>query len=191
MKKPELRRIFLKKRGELGLEERASSSQQITSRFLSLFDLSAISCLHIFLTIEEKFEVDMRPLIEAVWAGFSSVKTVVPVIDQSGGSIRSAVYKRDSVLKRGKWGIREPFRPEFIMDSEIDLVAVPLLAFDRRGGRVGYGGGYYDRFLANCRQDCQKIGVSFFEPVDQISGITASDVALDHCVTPERIWSFK
>ena len=75
-------------------------------------------------------------------------------------------------------------------DEAVDAVIVPLIVFDKNGNRVGYGGGYYDKFLAHCRKDTLKIGVSLFDPVDEIGGMEDFDVSLDHCVTPEKVWSF-
>jgi 5-formyltetrahydrofolate cyclo-ligase len=69
-------------------------------------------------------------------------------------------------------------------------VFIPLLAFDKSGHRVGYGAGYYDRFLSKCKPDCLKVGLSFFEPVDEISDADEFDVKLNHCVTPSKIWTF-
>ena len=77
------------------------------------------------------------------------------------------------------------------MAEKIDLVLVPLLAFDKRGHRVGYGKGYYDRLLSQVRHDCRKIGLSLFQPVDVIDDIAASDIELDECVTPEGVVAFK
>ena len=71
--------------------------------------------------------------------------------------------------------------------EELDLIFVPLLAYDKKGHRVGYGKGYYDRFLKECKDDCIKIGFSFFEPEDSIEGVNRHDVKLDYCITPERI----
>jgi 5-formyltetrahydrofolate cyclo-ligase len=85
------------------------------------------------------------------------------------------------------WGINEPKPDETAADSEIDLVVTPGLAFDKSLHRVGYGKGYYDRFLGNCRPDCVKAGVSFFDPVDAIDDIHEGDVRLDHLVTPTSV----
>ena len=76
-----------------------------------------------------------------------------------------------------------------IQNSKIDLVLIPLLCFDKKGYRVGYGKGYYDRFLAECRPDVMKIGLSIFEPVDEISDVDEFDVKMDYCITPNKIWS--
>ena len=70
------------------------------------------------------------------------------------------------------------------------MVLVPLLAFDSKGYRVGYGKGFYDRFLKQCRNDCVKIGLSYFEPIDAINDAGEFDVPLDFCITPQKAYVF-
>ncbi|MFT7351177.1 MAG: 5-formyltetrahydrofolate cyclo-ligase [Flavobacterium sp.] len=77
-----------------------------------------------------------------------------------------------------------------INSTKIDVVFVPLLAFDLQGNRVGYGKGFYDKFLANCKPTTIKIGISFFEAEEKISDVFAKDVKLDYCITPEKVYSF-
>lgn len=93
-------------------------------------------------------------------------------------------------LALSDWQIHEPSHNETIASNEIDLVIVPLLAFDERGYRVGYGRGFYDRFLAQCRPDAQKIGLSYFPPVERIDDVNEFDIKLDSCVTPGKVWRF-
>ena len=77
-----------------------------------------------------------------------------------------------------------------ILPKDIDMVFVPLLSFDKNGYRVGYGKGYYDKFLANCREDLVKVGFSFFEPVVKIEDVDGYDIPLNYCLTPENFYSF-
>jgi len=88
------------------------------------------------------------------------------------------------------FGIAEPSAGEIVEPGEIDLALVPLLAFDQHGYRVGYGKGYYDKFLSQCREDVIKIGLSFFEPVDEIGDINQFDIPLNYCVTPQKVYEF-
>ena len=77
------------------------------------------------------------------------------------------------------------------MDAQkIDLVIVPLLAFDIKGYRVGYGKGFYDKYFLKTRPNCIKVGLSFFDPVDMISDKNEFDVPLNYCVTPNKIYEF-
>jgi 5-formyltetrahydrofolate cyclo-ligase len=70
------------------------------------------------------------------------------------------------------------------------VVFVPLLAYDKSGQRVGYGKGFYDTFLQQCKPNTVKIGLSFFAPEENIEDVSANDVALDYVVTPEGIVRF-
>jgi 5-formyltetrahydrofolate cyclo-ligase len=84
----------------------------------------------------------------------------------------------------------EPQNNEVIGPEEIDLVFVPLLAFDKKGYRIGYGKGFYDKWLANCRPGCMKIGFSYFDPVESIEDSSDFDVPLDLCITPHNFYVF-
>jgi 5-formyltetrahydrofolate cyclo-ligase len=74
--------------------------------------------------------------------------------------------------------------------TKIDVVFVPLLAFDKKGHRVGYGKGFYDKFLSECKPETIKIGLSFFEPEELISDVFEDDVTLNYCVTPNGVYAF-
>jgi 5-formyltetrahydrofolate cyclo-ligase len=74
--------------------------------------------------------------------------------------------------------------------GELDMIFVPLLAFDTRGYRVGYGKGFYDKYLAGCSNDCIKVGFSYFGPVSSIDDHHEFDVPLDLCITPQNIYVF-
>ena len=93
-------------------------------------------------------------------------------------------------LQVNSWGIQEPKHGVLTPVEKIDLVIVPLVVADESGHRVGYGQGYYDRFLKTCRPDCKKIGLSFFPCVGPISDIDIHDVPLSSCITPREVISF-
>ena len=86
--------------------------------------------------------------------------------------------------------IFEPENGNVLDASEIDMILVPLLAFDKKGYRVGYGKGFYDKYLEECRKECIKVGFSYFEPVDQITDKLDFDVPLDLCITPHSVYVF-
>ena len=88
------------------------------------------------------------------------------------------------------FGIPEPNGGSEISPELIDLVIVPLLCFDQSGNRVGYGKGYYDRFLKNCRKDCIKIGFSYFSPIASIDDTNEFDIPLDYGISPDAIHEF-
>ena len=93
-------------------------------------------------------------------------------------------------VMKNEWGIHEPVNGNFIDADQIDLVFVPLLAFDEDGYRVGYGKGYYDKFLARCKPGVLKVGVSYFDAIDTISDRAEFDLPFNSCITPPRIYEF-
>ena len=191
MTKAQLRKIYLAKRQMSEYADREIASAHIASNFFHNFDLSNVKVLHCFIHIERFGEVDTRPIFQDVWSKFPEIQTVVPRIDHETEELESLKYGHDTELVHNRWQIGEPAHNDRVEPAEIDMVLVPLLCFDRRGHRVGYGKGYYDRFLSKCRPDCQKIGLSMFEPVDEISDAHAGDVTLDFAITPTQTIRFE
>lgn len=87
-------------------------------------------------------------------------------------------------------GIPEPESGIVIDEKQLDVVFVPLLCADSQGNRVGYGKGFYDKFLQKCKPETRFIGLSFFEPVEEILDTHKNDVRLHALVTPEDIIYF-
>jgi 5-formyltetrahydrofolate cyclo-ligase len=187
MQKAELRKIFLDARKGLTDSAKKQKSELVAARFAAAFDLSGVETLHCFLPIERFGEIDTGLIFERVWRDFPRIATFVPRVDRRTNELENLLYTPATELVRGSWEIREPAHDDTIAAEKIDLVLVPLLCFDRRGYRVGYGKGFYDRLLRNCREDCRRIGLSYFPPVAEISDVHAGDEKLDYCVTPEEI----
>ena len=187
MTKAELRKIYLEKQKNLSASERKEKSRAIANRFFAHFDSSRIGFLHCFLPIEKFNEIDTKLIFEKLWQDFPHVKTLVPRVNFQTGELENLRFTADTELKQNQWQIHEPTHDEIVETKKVDLVLVPLLCFDQRGFRVGYGRGFYDKFLKNCRVDCVKIGLSYFNPIAQISDAQEFDVKIDFCVMPERV----
>jgi 5-formyltetrahydrofolate cyclo-ligase len=190
MIKSELRRIYLAKRQALSIAERETASANIESQFFAKVDLENVKVLHCFIPIERFAEVDTRPIFQRLWSEYPEILTVVPRVDHETEEIESLRYGPDTELIESKWQIGEPSHNERLKPDEIDVVLVPLVCFDRQGHRVGYGRGYYDRFLRKTRPECRKIGLSILPPVDLINDAHEGDVRLDRCITPDHIYEF-
>ena len=190
MLKADLRTIYLAKQNLLSPSERLKKSAQIGERFFFTFGLKNIETLHLFLSIEKNKEIETRFIYDKLWRDFPKIKTVVPRINNASDQIESLEFNSATKLALNRWQIPEPIKDNLFEARQIDLVLVPLLCFDRRGFRVGYGKGFYDKFLKNCRPDCLKIGLSYFPLIEEISDTNEFDVTLDYCVTPEKIWKF-
>lgn len=187
MTKAELRKIYLAKRRELSQAQVDEASARIEANLFRSFDLAAAKYLHCFISTPRFNEVDTRPIFQRVWREYPHVITLVPRIDRDADELEALTYGEDTELVHNRWQIGEPAHNERVLPEEIDVVLVPLLCFDLRGHRVGYGRGYYDRFLARCRTECKKIGLSFFRPLDEIADVHEGDVQLDYCVTSDGV----
>lgn len=200
MTKAELRTRFLAQRRSLSATAVYERSERIADQFFasltSPFKLSAqgtgVTYLHAFLPIRRQHEIDTWLIINRLWQERPAVQVVVSRTDVATTTLTHYQLQPGTLLTENRWGIPEPDPTSSVrcLPGQLDLVLVPLLTFDRQGHRVGYGGGYYDRFLADCRPDCRKVGLSLFEPVPSIHDVAETDVRLDACVTPFRTYVF-
>lgn len=189
MTKKELRKIYHEKRKELSIHTIEKFNDLILINFQKI-NLPFINCVHTYLASLKLVEVDTAIIIRYLKFKNPHLKVAVPKIDIHSGNMRHFHLDEEVKLISNGYGIQEPDNAREIMEDEIDLVLVPLLAFDHRGYRVGYGKGYYDKFLTVCRPDVIKIGLSFFDPVDEISDVNVFDIPLDFCVTPHQLFDF-
>lgn len=190
MSKQELRKEFLQKRKAFAETEVDVFSKQIHDWFFRNIPVHAYATIHTFLPIKRNNEIDTYLIINTLRKDFAT-DIVIPRSHEDG-TMSHYLLTKDTVFEENKWEISEPSPVGSLQSSvfNIDLVLIPLLCFDKKGFRVGYGKGYYDRFLAECRPNVLKIGLSIFEPIDEISDVTAFDVQMDYCITPNKIWSF-
>jgi 5-formyltetrahydrofolate cyclo-ligase len=189
MTKTELRQLYLARQKALTSEQRTEAGHCIALHFFECIDLSKIKLLHCFIPIEKFNEVDTAIILRALRENSPKTRIAVPRVNFETDELESLICTAETVLIENVWGIREPDDGEPVEAEEIDMVLVPGLAFDRVGHRVGYGKGFYDRFLKTCRNDCVKIGLSYFEPLDKVSDVHEGDIALDLCITPDGIFT--
>ncbi|RNL88760.1 5-formyltetrahydrofolate cyclo-ligase [Sinomicrobium pectinilyticum] len=143
---------------------------------------------HIFLPIEKHREIDTSFILSILQGKDKEI--VIPKSNFEDGSMIHYLLTDNTVMKKNVYDIPEPVDGLEVPPAKIDVVFVPLLAFDAKGHRVGYGKGFYDRFLSLCRKDTIKVGLSFFEAEEYITEVLESDIRLDYCVTPENIYAF-
>lgn len=191
MKKSFLRSEFLQKRKELSENEIEKRNEAVLLHFERFFETAAIKTIHVFLPQTGKNEMDTWRIISFL-RRFDQIKIVSPRIIPGTREMEHYLLTPETILIRNQWQIPEPdpATASQIQPREIDAVLIPLLAFDKNGYRVGYGGGYYDRFLTQCKSNVLKIGLSFFEPVEKISDLNTYDVAMDYCITPSSVIKF-
>ncbi|MFM7021449.1 MAG: 5-formyltetrahydrofolate cyclo-ligase [Flavobacteriales bacterium] len=191
MKKLDARIEYRDKRNMLTPERVEQYSRQIFDLFFKEFDVTEFSCIHYFKTISKLKEVNTKYFEDVMYEKFPHIKTATSISDINSTLLTHHLINKDTIFKENLLRIPEPVNGKKISEKEIDLVFVPLFVFDRAGHRVGYGKGYYDRFLRELTDQCVKIGVNFFPPIDTIEDWDGFDVALDYCITPEKVYRFK
>jgi 5-formyltetrahydrofolate cyclo-ligase len=191
MQKGELRKLFHAKRKKLSTTEYKARCVQVFNRFFSDIDLRNINVIHSFLSIDNNKEPDTWLIINRLHDEFSHIRIAVPRIIAKTNDLENFYLDSLKQLVTNEWGIPEPVSGTQTPTEQIDLVLIPLLAFDEKGHRVGYGKGFYDKFLRQCRQDTLRVGISLFGPVEKIDDVNDFDVALDYCITPEKMFVFK
>ena len=187
MTKKELRKIYLRKRMELSEVSYLQLNEHLCDHFFSAVTLSGIEVLHTFLPIKKNREVNTWLIIDRIKKDFPHVRISIPKINNQTAELEHYYYESPEQLQNNMWEIPEPVKGVPTPTEQIDAVLVPLLAFDKQGHRLGYGRGFYDKFLASCRPDCLKVGLSFFEVEEKIEGISDKDIPLNLIVTPDTV----
>ncbi|TCD11741.1 5-formyltetrahydrofolate cyclo-ligase [Pedobacter frigidisoli] len=186
MLKSEIRKQASKDRLAITDEEYKSLTDGLLNQFVTQ-DFSSIKTLHIFLPITEKKEPNTFLLIEWLAENHPEIKILVPKADFETALMTNHEYLGVDDLQKNLYNILEP-QKGIVHDGEVDMVLIPLLAFDKQGYRVGYGKGFYDRFLQNI--NAKKIGLSLSPAIDKIDDVNEHDIRLDYCITPTETIKF-
>lgn len=189
MTKLELRKKLSEQRMAIGPVQMEKFQDMILIHFQHL-SLPYLQYLHSYQAIEGRHEPDPEPLVKIAEFRNPGLQVVVPKLAGENDMVHILVND-GTVWQKSRFGIPEPEEGELVEEELIDLVFVPMLGCDLKGNRIGYGKGYYDRFLVNCREDVLKIGLSFLEPVESIDDIDPWDIPLDICITPQRVYEFQ
>lgn len=187
MLKKELRAKYKALRAQLSEIEIEEKSLAIANEILKL-PIWEKTYFHIFLPITEHKEVDTEFTLHLL-AG-KDKEIVVSKSDFDTRNMSHFLLTDNTRIQKNEYNIPEPVDGLEVPATKIDVVFVPLLAFDKKGHRVGYGKGFYDKFLSECKPDVIKIGLSFFEAEELISDVFESDVLLDYCVSPNGVYEF-
>lgn len=183
-----LRKVYLEKRKTLTNAEFISRNKNILSFILKEFDFSISKFVHVFLPIEKFREVNTLPLIDYLKS--KNQQIVLSKSKLKTNDMQHFLLNDNTELIENKWGIIEPKGGIEISKNKLDIVFVPLLVFDKKGNRIGYGKGYYDKFLSKCNNKCIKIGLSLSSPLDLIPCMNSLDIPLDYCICHLEIYKF-
>ena len=187
MTKTELRTQYKALRKNLSETEIEEMSLAIANSVLAL-DIWDKTYFHVFLPIEEQKEVNTEFLLHLLSGKDREI--VISKADFATRKMTHFLLTDNTKIKKNDYNIPEPVDGIEVPSSKIQVVFVPLLAFDTSGNRVGYGKGFYDQFLAECQPETIKIGLSFFEAETNITDVFEKDIRLDFCITPKNSYRF-
>ena len=187
MTKKEIRSKYKEIRGLLSPGELEKRSELICESLFANFQL-AEKTVSVFLPIERFREINTYIILEK---GISiGARMALPKINESNLSMKHILYESQAQLEVNNLGIPEPRFGKNVNIKDVEIVLVPLLAVDKNGNRVGYGKGYYDRFLKKCPSTTFFIGLSLFDEFEEISNLEEFDIQLHFCVTPNIVHRF-
>ncbi|WBX74176.1 5-formyltetrahydrofolate cyclo-ligase [Tenacibaculum pacificus] len=181
MNKTALRNIYKEKRKSLSEKEIHTFEKNIYKQIFDI-DFSNIQNIHVFLSIKNQKEIDTYPIIDYLRSLNKTI--IISKSNFSDNTLEHSIFDKNTTLEISKYGIPEPINAKKFEVKNIDLVFVPLLISDKQNYRVGYGKGFYDRFLSNCKKDIITIGLNFFEPITEITDSNNYDIPLNNIIFP-------
>ena len=187
MNKQELRKKYKDLRANLTTIEIEEKSLAVANMLLKL-PIWDKTLYHLFLTIEEKKEVETNFILTVLQGKDKEI--VISKSNFENTTMEHYLLTDGTKIVKNQYNIPEPSNGIEVPVDKIEVVFIPLLAYDLKGNRVGYGKGFYDKFLSKCKPQTIKIGLSFFEAEEGIYDIFQNDILLDYCVTPIKIYTF-
>lgn len=187
MNKKELRLKYKKLRQDLSQNNIDEMSIAIANQVLKM-NIWSNTYFHIFLPIETQNEVNTEFILHLLQGKDKEI--VISKSDFETREMTHYLLTDNTKIKKNKYNIPEPINGLEVPVSKIEVVFVPLFACDKTGNRVGYGKGFYDKFLSNCKIETIKIGLSFFKSEELFFDVCTNDIKLDYCITPKKIYVF-
>jgi 5-formyltetrahydrofolate cyclo-ligase len=187
MLKSDARKELLAKRKNLTASDCLKWDDLLLIQFQKL-DFSNVQTVANFYPLENHNEPNSLLFAKYLKTMVPGIQIVYPVVDAATATI--SFYKETVEIRFNNWGIAEPISNEKLEPHSIDAVIVPLIGFDLKGHRIGYGKGFYDKYFENYPKHRSRIGVSYFEPISNIEDTHEFDVPLTHCITPWNSYEF-
>lgn len=187
MNKQDLRQKYKTLRNQLCTETIDEKSLAIANNLLKM-DIWNRNYFHIFLPITEQNEVNTEYILNILQGKDKEI--IISKSNFKNIEMTHFLLTENTKIVKNNYNIPEPLSGINLPDDIIEVVFVPLLAFDKIGNRVGYGKGFYDKFLSKCKPSTLKIGLSFFEAESLIEGVFDTDIKLNYCITPNEIYYF-
>lgn len=186
--KAEARKLCLARRASLDENERQKKSAAITQKVMALPEYHKAQTVMLFLNFRD--EVETTALAEAT--RLNGKKLVLPRCAPQGVLLLKEICDLTCDIEPGVWGIREPKLINVDVDpSDIDLVVVPGAGFDLQGNRLGYGGGYYDRFFTRLPQSTPRVAIAFECQLMSEVPVDMHDAQMTMLITEQAVYDFR
>ena len=189
MLKKEARSIYREKRFTISQTDKMKWDDLMLIQFQTL-NLPFLDYVLSFYPIEQNNEVNTFLITDYLHFKNPNLRICYTRTNLKDKTMEAIICRADSIFEANEYNIPEPLDSEVAEPTVLDMIIIPMLIFDTKGNRVGYGQGFYDRYLKQCRDDCLKAGFSYFDPVDCIDDANEFDVPLDFCITPQRTYVF-
>lgn len=178
--KKDIRSIIKDKRSSITAEEREKLNQIIYEKAINSEYYKNAKTIFIFISFNDEVDT-LRIIRKSLEDG--KIVCVPKVISKQDGMVAIRINNFEDMVV-SSYGILEPKDiTNIIKENLVDLTFVPGLAFDKKGGRIGYGGGFYDRFLKNMKKDSKKIGLAYsFQIIDEVP-MEEHDLFIDGIIT--------
>ncbi|MFO7799000.1 5-formyltetrahydrofolate cyclo-ligase [Rhodohalobacter sp.] len=181
--KKSLRKFYQQRRMQIPKPQLVSLNTAIFDKAVSLKEFKEADAIHIYASMSERNEVDTFSIME--YALRNKKRVIVPIMMEAG-KLKHCEIDSTSSLKKNSWGVPEPVDQKLLDQINPDVIFVPMLAGDLQKNRLGYGKGYYDRFLASTNS--VKAGLLFEKQLsDEPIPVDSYDVPLDMLITEKRI----
>jgi 5-formyltetrahydrofolate cyclo-ligase len=187
--KATLRNTYKQRRRELSEKDRLKLDDLILIQFQKLI-LRDVHCILSYWPIKSHYEINTFPISDYLSFKIPGLRVCFPKTDFAQTKLQALEVDKQTVFEMNHAGIGEPVDGEVIYPDELDMVFVPMLAYDKKGFRVGYGKGFYDRYLHQCKSNVIKVGFSYFEPEECIPEVNEFDIPLTLAITPHCIYEF-
>lgn len=191
--KKDLRKKLDQERKALDPEVLQARSQSIFENWRARFTLKPVRYFHLFQPIRKRNEIETQFYLDYAQRKHPHVKVVVPVVSPFSDHLIHVELSDEIEMELNRWGIPEPKAPHRkVYPMQLDMVLVPMLGFDLNGHRLGFGKGFYDRFLPLLHPGCLKIGLCLEQgKVEEGLPVEDHDIPLNFIVTEELVYRFK
>jgi len=189
MTKKELRLLYKQKRLDISPKDKVKWDDLMLLQ-LQTFNFEGVNTLLTYWPIEENNEPNTHLFTRYLQHFVPDLRVAYPVTDFTNNTMKAVLVDSEQFYSTNKYGLTEPKDGIEIEPQAIDLIFVPNLICDSNGYRVGYGKGFYDKFLAQCGQDVTLMGFNYFPPIDSISDTNEFDIPMNYCITPNDVFEF-